>query len=559
MEMTNSSGIPTDKLGGTNTIDDEFAMLFLRELQNTRLEPIREGEGSLETAPENAKIFSPAHTQGTELDFLGAMENTDSDHKSGMKGAASYAMYLPQETILNSNFPDLNDLYPYDRSQNLSNISLDTLMKNTEAVFSRPALPEQRPNTLSIPATSPLPVQLQAGAAGSMTNVNSLQFSTVREEPVSMHTGLSGEDPALDERFTVTQMISEKVLTLYEKKSESPPDACSPNIMDTLGKSIVLKGGITGKIYIDRESYGKLSSNISQMSLEKNENLALLFCYRRNSTTISLPMDLRYIKELQQRGLESAFDQVTLCLHTSLRKFDGKDKSKISVITGFEEFSFNGSSSGLNGNIISINSTKTLVSFSDLLRLSNSYNEVIFLWDQIKFKSATANNRHDAANKHYNVILDVSFEKTRWGKVQTLLTKTLESQKIIVRGRNPSFYSQKGDILIGKIKKIASTRGPRANKMDLKEKLTSLEGNSCKENIVPAIEPANGSNVCRFGPNPDSTGHGNGSQDASPSSVASSYKYYRASDNYYLPPVDVGYFPHYVHHSNSVLKAGGNR
>lgn len=34
----------------------------------------------------------------------------------------------------------------------------------------------------------------------------------------------------------------------------------------------------------------------------------------------------------------------------------------------------------------------------------------------------------------------------------------------------------------------------------------------------------------------------------------SSYEYFKVNDNYYLPPVEVGYFPHHVHHNKQVFK-----
>lgn len=119
-DSSNSSGGNSNGGATSNTIDDEFASLFLQELQNTRAESLKNVSGS---------VTQTAATDGSqpEVDYINSMELSASQTNLVMKGAASYAMYLPMETTFNSNFLDLNEIY----SPGTQQMSLESLMKSS--------------------------------------------------------------------------------------------------------------------------------------------------------------------------------------------------------------------------------------------------------------------------------------------------------------------------------------------------------------------------------------------------------------------------------------------
>lgn len=589
-DSSNSSGGNSNGGATSNTIDDEFASLFLQELQNTRAESLKNVSGS---------VTQTAATDGSqpEVDYINSMELSASQTNLVMKGAASYAMYLPMETTFNSNFLDLNEIY----SPGTQQMSLESLMKSsgddsgvTEENGPVPGIPGDmlyplKTDRASFPGTAynqpyqQITVPEKDGdAISTILNmpVDHIEEKAKTEDVAASKVPvLQGTDskhhkvgvPEVEPELQVLQLISSNVLSLVETDAN-----LQTTEVDLLSK-IQFRGSLAGRLYINPESFVKLSQLRNFLTLMEEANSTQLFCYRRNWISINFTMDLGFLKLVNG---EKPFDEISISLSSSLRKQDNKDSTKVSVIKESEEFIFHKTEVKNFDNIIQASDSKITVKYDHLVKIATKSDDVQILWDQIKFKSATANNRHDAANKHYIIVLEVNFHKNSSDNDTISHTRIFESHQIIVRGRNPSFYSKKGDILIGKIRKLS---GSKTSKFDLNPientdssahslnptnniKSTDNQKTTAALNSTASIDgdyrtfsPAVGS-IVKSEKN-GITGSMSQVKDThdkhsvlKESNGGSSYQYFRVTDNYYLPPVDVGYFPHYVHHSKQVLK-----
>lgn len=589
-DSSNSSGGNSNGGATSNTIDDEFASLFLQELQNTRAESLKNVSGS---------VTQTAATDGSqpEVDYINSMELSASQTNLVMKGAASYAMYLPMETTFNSNFLDLNEIY----SPGTQQMSLESLMKSsgddsgvTEENGPVPGIPGDmlyplKTDRASFPGTAyNQPYQqitVPEKDRDAISTILNMPVDHIEEKAKTEEVSpskvpvLQGTDskhhkvgvPEVEPELQVLQLISSNVLSLVEIDA-----SLQTTEVDLLSK-IQFRGSLAGRLYINPESFVKLSQLRNFLTLMEEANSTQLFCYRRNWISINFTMDLGFLKLVNG---EKPFDEISISLSSSLRKQDNKDSTKVSVIKESEEFIFHKTEVKNFDNIIQASDSKITVKYDDLVKIATKSDDVQILWDQIKFKSATANNRHDAANKHYIIVLEVNFHKNSSDNDTISHTRIFESHQIIVRGRNPSFYSKKGDILIGKNTKLS---GSKTSKFDLNPientdssahslnptnniKSTDNQKTTAALNSTASIygdyrtfSPAVGSIVKSekngiIGSMSQAKDTHDKRSVLKESNGGSSYQYFRVTDNYYLPPVDVGYFPHYVHHSKQVLK-----
>lgn len=584
----NNGNIDSINAATSNTIDDEFASLFLQELQNTRAESLKNIPASV---TETTAVTGRNHS---EVDYMNSMELSASQKNLAMKGAASYAMYLPMETTFNSSFLDLNELY----SPGTQQVALESLMKGSGIGGAEDGVQDAG-------LTGDMMDQLRAGKPsfqnplynhgyqqimepgkqkemidnvldiateqGDDIKIKNEQYSPVKEPTVGGKEGGKAVSTESSSENQVLQLISNNVLALMEVNTDAQTTS------ENFPFNTLCKGSIAGRLYINPESFVKLSKLHNIAALMEEANSTQLFCYRRNWISLDFSMNLSFLETVKN---ERPFKKLSLHLSSSLRKRDNKDSTKVSVITEKEEFMFHKAEVKNTVNIIQASESEVSIEYDDLVKIAQHDGNVHFLWDQIKFKSATANNRHDAANKYYTIVLEVRFHNSLNGGNDTVvLTKRFESHQIIVRGRNPSFYSKKGDILIGKMKKQSSSRACKAEvnhneSTDSAQFTPNLKLATPIENLrtdaVKTVSPADNDYklpITALGNTVVSAGGGSNKsfskvKDDNDRHLAlkenkggSSYQYFRVTDNYYLPPVDVGYFPHYVHHSKQVLKS----
>lgn len=579
----NNSNGNGDNAAPSNTIDDEFASLFLQELQNTRAE-------SLKNVPVNVteSTVAPSGNQ-SEVDYMNTLELSASQTNLAMKGAASYAMYLPMETTFNSNFLDLNELY----SPGTQQVALESLIKASGIGVAEDGIQDagMQGNMVDQLRTgkpsfqNPLYNQgyqqmVEPGKHGEMiSNILDITASQDVDDKMKKEQYAPPKEPkvhgkesgkAVENENHVLQLISDHVLALMEV------DADAQTIKENFSFKIPFRGSIAGRLYINPESVVKLSQLCNVSTLMEVVNSTQLFCYRRNWISLDFTMSLKFLENIKEGR---PFDKMSLHLSSSLRKRDNKDSTKVSVITESEEFMFHKAEVKNTENVIQASESEVSIQYDDLVKISEHNEDMHFLWDQIKFKSATANNRHDAANKYYTIVLEVRFYDSQNDANDTVVhTKIFESHQVIVRGRNPSFYSKKGDILIGKIKKQSASR-TRAEVNHSESTDTAQFTPNPK--LASSIDNLRTDTMTKAGAVDNDyklpiTALGNTVVNASSGASkslsklksgndrnlalketkgGSSYQYFRVTDNYYLPPVDVGYFPHYVHHSKQVLKS----
>lgn len=282
----------------------------------------------------------------------------------------------------------------------------------------------------------------------------------------------------------------------------------------------------------------------------------------------------------------------------------------------------------------SYNLTRNTITLSDSAFKNNeidSYHTI----KKLQFKNATPNNGNSAFQNYYYlkirvsaVVADLYFndyidESGSYGNsTSSEVLFEFVSLPIIVRGRNPSFYSDRKDILVkGRVtnskesykcaageseKATISKEIPSSGKVDTQEsKLTTTQEYKMDDSSEKKKDYSSESEHVQIDDDPDKIGFDEGSQEdtsddndesrirmeamqklnksqkippllytATTASLGlkntlediksnnkldlldkkgGQYKYFPISSVYYLPPVNVVYFPHGVHHQNENL------
>lgn len=431
-----------------NTIDDEFASLFLKELQKSTLDD-------------------------REDNFLN--ESTCADSNKFENGS-------------DSSGPDDNSIA--DESSNFNKI-IQNIHTETE------------PGTL-----------IQVNEV-----FNQPYITNQAEKPLE---GIKGD--------SLQQSYVQLVVSPLEVLSFKPFDSSNFRIVSGSDKDLNFKiqGRLDGKFFIDQDTnkFIQHSTNISGESID-------LLCYRRNNISVILDIsmesaltDYKKFYVLSSDGNKQEFKKIKLELNNKLL-IKGKSDNEHNLVTVDDNISICGSDNSTGNEsdeILYLNSTHEEF---DLETLANKKSAC---WDQLKFTSATGNNRHDNDKKSYVLQVKIKFADSFDRTVSEML---LRSNKIRVRGRNPNFFSKNGDVLV---------RDTAAgNALHRKRGSTSSQKRQFKKNKTSPKKENSSSNDNQHGI----------LEDKKP---VSTYEYFKVDKNYYLPPVDVGYFPHHVHHNKQVFK-----
>lgn len=585
----------------STTIDDEFASLFLQELQNTRSESVKNdknenlvsensinssgggnGNGSdnsngagnrnsLTNDNENQPSSTIMTTSSSNIDYMNSIDlDTHTNNLMMMSGAASYARYLPLETTFTTNFFEFNDIYDAtSNDDHINNKNISSRLGNGDLIRNSSSM---NVFSMDMPAKDD-----DSSDINNPLNTDTGDLNTQKTEKQET-------DEMINRRLM--HNISEYVLSLQELSETIIDPACEISKLN-----LKFKGNISGRLFIDPDSFNRLTGDLRSLNSKDSTDIIQLYCYRRNSITVNFAIDLRNLFSDFQNQQNQPFDKVSIQIFSSLRKRDNKEGNPNMIK---EEFKFHGFQDNGISNSIQMNGSNISLGYDDLYKIfGEGNNDIEFNWEQVRFNSATASNRHDIANKYHMLVLQVNFLNSD-GNV--LYNKTFESYPIIVRGRNPRFYSEKGDILIGKIKKIAgepksiddmneSTTIPPSTKRQRPHTTLKLDTSS---SLSPPLQPAPSSSSpssssSNVNPGSDNkftqsesekanrpvsvVNEANAEADAEISDdsggdnnnnnnncMNSSYQYFKVEDNYYLPPVEVGYFPHHVHHNKQVFK-----
>lgn len=182
-----------------------------------------------------------------------------------------------------------------------------------------------------------------------------------------------------------------------------------------------------------------------------------------------------------------------------------------------------------------------------------------FVLKKTQFRNATPNNgKSTVFQNYYYIIVSVAATTQGFGDIPLM---SLKSVPIKVRGRNPSFYNDRNDILI--IKPLNHTAHPSTSLIGSEEPpVLEAQEESPMLQITKIMkpQPLSQNNT----PNVDETIVDSTPEEAletpvSPrpqSKTPSNYEYFPLSNVYYLPPIDAHYFPHGVHHprQSSIVK-----
>lgn len=260
---------------------------------------------------------------------------------------------------------------------------------------------------------------------------------------------------------------------------------------------------LDGKFFIDQESYQNIHNNVA----------VDLFCYRRNIVSVITDIEIEsegYV--LTESGEKIKIENIEIELTNQLVVKD-KVTREYTPADANDNLSINKMDPPEDKNTIYMNEKKGKIPLNKKLSAC---------WDQLRFTSATANNRHDNDKKSYVLHLKIKL----LDESDKVIGETeLKSNHIKVRGRNPYFFSKNGDVLV-RDKTLGNTATRRRTSSSYPEGPVK----KLKKSQSPVESPENDMKN-------DST-----------------YEYFKVDKNYYLPPVDVGYFPHHVHHNKQVFK-----
>ncbi|GMG19852.1 unnamed protein product [Ambrosiozyma monospora] len=186
---------------------------------------------------------------------------------------------------------------------------------------------------------------------------------------------------------------------------------------------------------------------------------------------------------------------------------------------------------------------------------------------RFQFKKATPNNGKSVAKDYYYINLNLDLDFTNG---ETKRIKTVRSIAISVRGRNPSFYNDRNEVLISKdFSKLRMdqratqrhynnfnnhTNQPKPNNNNVPDQpyrlptKRSIYGMSPDAptgpiSTSPATTAANPTTSNSF-----SLSNSNKRKRTSSLELESRYTYFPIKSNYYLPPVHVYWFPHNAAH-----------
>lgn len=274
---------------------------------------------------------------------------------------------------------------------------------------------------------------------------------------------------------------------------------------------------LNGRFHINQGSYKKFINKQQQKVVE-------LICYRRNLASIqcAIPSNINDLFVGYKSQEPKRVANIKVWLDCKVLKANKTKDSWIVMDKGVDDtFVVNGSASTSRRKV----GVNYLTETHYTIPFDSVGDKFPICWDQIRFNSATANNRHDNDYKYYVLMLNLEFLD---GSYKVIGKSTYESNPIKVRGRNPSFYSNRKDVLIKERDPINIGTKRRRNS-------SSPEAKQVKKKPSPVSEDKIQTN-------------------SSHNDTLSTYEYLKVDSNYYLPPVEVGYFPHHVHHSKQVFK-----
>lgn len=531
--------------GSPPTIDDEFASLFLKPMATTSSNK-QNHENQNHGNQQLSQNLPESDQNHSEIEYLNGIDFQQQNEGINI-GLANYARYLPVETTMSNtlfDFPEMSYLNTA-QSTNMSPSLSDNYKSNSDLAMHFHHLQGFNHTTSSKSNNINLTTH-----EDDLTKEGNLRPETKRQK-----TAVTNSTPLhqyVDQNLLLH--VANKMLTL-----ESTTGSNDTNIFLDDGTKVMLDfdARLSGRLFVSPDVFESPTDEIVKRSN--------IYGYRRNSIAVSFNIKIVHF-DTDDQGLcinlspknEKFCKRIKLELYASLRKIDPKSDPPRTIQLDDEiELDFTNDINFIKRKKIHIGKAHYEID-TDSLKSEKSLDLV---WYQVKFASATASNKYDAAK--FNVIICCVKFLDENGEI--IKTKEFESNPIISRGRNPSFYNDRNEIMIGKIMrnsfpqsllithKISEDESDKEQVSESPASTTAVEKSIIeevlentdldKDNIEPTSNPKK--NI------------------PAPQVASSSYTYFKVDEHYYLPPVDVGYFPHHVHHNKqvftSVTSAGNNQ
>lgn len=337
---------------------------------------------------------------------------------------------------------------------------------------------------------------------------------------------------------------------------------------------IVFRGFIAGRFYTNnKDNFNHISATKEIPFLGKVYRPEVISCYRRNFIHINLNFHRSSdynLLTIPGKGVVNGFRIEVLAVA------NGEGSRPISVIINKEKDTIKESSKGYSDVLF-----PQQIGTTHKVLVAESAGDNYFTVRKAQFKSATANSLSVNFQTFNNFVVRLIAELD----LEEVVVKELRSSAIIVRGRNPSFYHERKDILI-KSRPVVSKSSFSMSEIDVSDDeptekpntgaLSLSTGDTSPENETDKKvknEPQSSSEpefptrsretefgkdtkikVDRQTPVSSETGlSANLKELLDPKSFVDEngkpkrYRYFPISNVYYLPPINAVYFPHRAH------------
>lgn len=389
------------------------------------------------------------------------------------------------------------------------------------------------------------------------------------KEPVSPKKKPKGKKRDLKHALVEIDYKPAKLKKLLDLTPSGATSINDYKIIDNNNKevSVEFSGFLNGKFFtndIDNNNYLFTKNELQKEESKPLEDPKIVSCYRRNYIQVLINMrlagvtnDFKLLK-LQTSEYGYSTTRVIKYFRIEIQAVTNISNSKNVpiVVKDYEKEVMKHEPKDDIVQPISIGAEHVVV-----LNESGANNELdkYFAVKKLQFKNATPNNGNLTFQNYYHlkaklscVVADIYYDDyvddmadlNNSGNTNEFLLAELVSEPIIVRGRNPNFYAERKDVLIrcrpylSKKSYQLATELAR-DKQEEEEEHVSLE--STEDDIDDQLDEGHVSPTDK----PKQTNLTSSDIDLN---EIDGYKYYPISSHYYLPPVNVVYFPHRAHH-----------
>ncbi|KAL6454861.1 vib-1 Transcription factor vib-1 [Candida maltosa Xu316] len=533
---------------------EDLASLFLPDLLN----------------PSTAKNDTPSNTNNNTNTNT---SNTNQQPQQPQQQPSSFQDFLSNNNFINRS-NDIDQHQVQQQQQQFSHINhyAPYLSYDANPMMSQPLMNFNQPMYQPpVPPQQILQQQQQAMRPGTPELQSSYDMKSGSSTPKKKKA--KGRKRDMRNLEVEIDYKSSKLKRLLDFKQSGTISSNDYKIIDKDNNevSIDFNGFLNGRFLtndIDNNNYIFTRNELHRMA-NKKEDPKVVSCYRRNYIQISVNMNIHGFKNDDSKLLKLQTSEYGYTTTRVIKYF----KIEILAATNI--------SNNKSVPIVIKNDPKDLEKYEykdDLVQPTfiNTHEHVIILNDEViengaidkyfvvkklQFKNATPNNGNLTFQNYYHlkaklscIVADIYYDDydidvdTEGGgnNNNEILLGELVSEPIIVRGRNPSFYSERKDILI-KGRSAASKRSFKISAQAAAQH-KAIEHDEGEDDMMEQDEPDDDmdeKDVSQIPPLSYST-----NQLAIDAKSVDKYKYYPINNVYYLPPINTVYFPHRAHHQS---------